>query len=75
MSGILAARRILAMASSASEEEGVRELVFLQHTLKFSIDWQCGIGGEFWTTGIDLCRHFEEHEAFYRGLFKGRRVL
>lgn len=67
------------MASASPEEEvearAVRELAFFGHSLRFMTDWGCGIGGEFWTTGIDLVKIMEEQRDFFDALFRGRRVM
>ena len=38
-------------------------------------DWSVGIGGGLWTTGRQLCAHFEKNAAMYSALVDGKRVV
>jgi len=44
-------------------------------SLKLACDWSSGIGGDLWTTGLQLCGHFAINHDFYLNSFKNKRVL
>lgn len=48
---------------------------FLGQTLAVETQWDVGIGGGVWTTGLLVCEYFEWHAAFFAGVLRGKRVM
>jgi hypothetical protein len=48
---------------------------FLGQALAVERQWDVGIGGGVWTTGLLVCEYFERHAAFFTGVLRGKRIM
>jgi len=48
---------------------------FLGQTLAVETQWDVGIGGGVWTTGLLVCEYFERHAAFFGRVLRGKRIM
>lgn len=59
----------------SSSSSTVVQQTFLTKTLALETEWDVGIGGGLWTTGLLLCQYMEENAAFFARVLKGKRVM
>lgn len=48
---------------------------FLGQTLAVETQWDVGIGGGVWTTGLLVCEYFERHAEFFSRVLQGKRTM
>jgi 2-polyprenyl-3-methyl-5-hydroxy-6-metoxy-1,4-benzoquinol methylase len=61
---------------SARRKVTVREVPLDEGaSLRIRVDWDVGIGGDLWTTGLDLLQHMVKNARSYSKLMRGKNVL